>query len=715
MRTDYNQLYGDGYFGHANGAVSFQQALPAALVQIAREHGCYGILDVGTGNGELLASMRDTGLRLRGIDYRADEDRGIWGFDLSLSKSNNNTETINRIRGDLGDTRHLATCFDVLEHIDRGDLPAALWNLNQLADELLVVSVSTRPSSGYNQFHPSVLPRSIWTRLFNAMGFVEEPDERVNQLARVVDYPEEDGTWCIRHWQALDPFRDGSGGEPYYMFLRRAHAVNRTEFYNVLSGFPLTDNGVSSVSLPADLYIFFLVGHYQDFLQMRPLWEKLPAGTFRVLLRTGALSSLDQHRDASIQAWLSSRGILCECVSGETNSNWSSPGFDQRVLVCASESSVWIGHVLNSAILVDARHHGVTCFQLQHGIWPHASFSEPVVFQADHVLSWSKEFEAGFNAEFRDPVTGEQIRKGVMASSFIITGCPRFDGYASDVSLNLADLLGDWVSEYRASVLMATNLHWDQHRNAENLLARLIQVAEEMPDVLFVCRPHPVHDVDWGSFTLPDNVVVVDVFVSLFSDVDTTHLVKACDAVVCTLSTVALEAALAQRPFAVIDTSNANSYVGVDTVSADDLVQTVRQLLSSGCVDHSEFADYYYDQSTLGTASDSVIRQIGDAGSGIATSASREALMQTVNAFAQNILALQYQLGEALAGIDSLPRANAELTRELAAQCELTARNEERVKALEKHLMERLRKRAVRLLRRLPTADRIARRMVGVR
>ena len=63
-----------------------------------------------------------------------------------------------------------ALAREAREHLDRADLTAALWNLRELSAEWLMVSVSTRPSSCYNLYHATIIPKRSSRTAFAPTG-----------------------------------------------------------------------------------------------------------------------------------------------------------------------------------------------------------------------------------------------------------------------------------------------------------------------------------------------------------------------------------------------------------------------------------------------------------------------------------------------------------------------------------------------------------------
>ncbi|WZO95954.1 hypothetical protein EP7_002927 [Isosphaeraceae bacterium EP7] len=624
MDIDYEGLYAHDYFGHDAGATSFRACFHERLAALAAELGCAGLVDVGSGNGELVRRVRPLGLRGLALDLRGDDEAGVLPFNLIGADPAPAHALLPEIasRLELGDAQHLTSCLDVLEHIGRPGMAAALANLADLAGRWMLVSVSTRPSSRDNLYHATVIPPRTWRRLFDAAGFEVVPHDGVAEIAGHQDYPDTESCRALNLWRKIDPFGDSHGTEPFYMLLRRkadapSGPVDRAALASAFASILLIPPAVESPVAPGT-HLCFLIGHYQDFHHYRPYWDALDRGSVTVLVRSGALRGIEDLRHRAMLAYLKSRGLRVVEVSSVRDVDWAEMPGTRRALIVATESTANDGHMLNAAFVLAAKGSGFRTFQLQHGIWPHTDFDTPVAFACDHVLSWSADCRESFLRETRAPDGSAVTEALVGPTRFLETGCAKFDAYGDD-AISAADLLGDWAGAYRRTVLVATNLHWPRHAAGAAFLPALVEAASARPDVLFLCKLHPVHDVDATMLEgLPANVKVLDEFACLFGGLDTPALVRASDAVVGTLSTVALEAALAGKPFAVFDTANPNAYVGVEPVPLAGFGAEVDRLLDpanrEAALDrHARFRDHYYRPDLLGVGLARTLGAIDDA------------------------------------------------------------------------------------------------------
>ena len=613
MDIDYEGLYAHDYFGHDAGATSFRACFHERLAALAAELGCVGLVDVGSGNGELVHRVRPLGLPGLALDLRGDEEAGVLPFNLIGTDPAPARELLPEIasRLNLGEAEHLTTCLDVLEHIGRPGMSAALANLADLAGRWMLVSVSTRPSSRDNLYHATVIPPRTWRRLFEAAGFEVVTHAGVAEIAGHQDYPDTESCRALNLWRKVDPFGDSHGTEPYYMLLRRkaddpSGPVDRDALASVFASILLIPTPIEG-AIADGTHLCFLIGHYQDFHHYRPYWDALDRGSVTVLVRSGALRGIEELRHRAMLAYLKSRGLRYVEVSCVGDVNWAGIPGNRRAIVVATESTANDGHMLNAAFVLVAKGAGFRTFQLQHGIWPHTDFDPPVAFLCDHVLSWAPECREAFLRQTTAPDGAAVTEALIGPTRFHETGCAKFDAYADRSPISVADLLGDWAEAYRKTVLVATNLHWPRHAAGAAFLPALVAAASARPEILFLCKLHPVHDIDTPMLDgLPANLKVLDEFACLFGGLDTPSLVRAADAVVATLSTVALEAALAGKPFAIFDTANPNAYVGVDPVPLAEFGAEVDRLLDlanlqSNLDRHAHFRDHYLRPDLLGT------------------------------------------------------------------------------------------------------------------
>ncbi len=102
------------------------------------------------------------------------------------------------------------------------------------------------------------------------------------------------------------------------------------------------------------------------------------------------------------------------------------------------------------------------------------------------------------------------------------------------------------------------NLHWERYdcRYAERFVADVVELAERNLDIIFVVKPH--HAGRWltsrydGTAPSASNLVIADPASSEWERFTASQLIPALDAVITTPSTVALDAARAGKPVAVV-------------------------------------------------------------------------------------------------------------------------------------------------------------------
>jgi hypothetical protein len=605
MSVDYSKLYGHDYFGHQPGSTSFQKRFPDMLSGLIRELGCTTTLDVGSGNGSLVQSLAEIGIDGIALDLRGHEPSKVYPFNLVLNDTNQRS-VVRELLKPLTTGKHFTSCLDVLEHIARPDLAAAIWNLRELSSTNLLVSASTRPSSQDNLYHATVMPNRIWRKLFEAAGFeiVEHPVVASMPFHNV--YPDEERFWCLNQWRRLDPFRDTHDAEPFYMLLKKRESLPTLEEFITLSNqiLELHPKPDQTSLLRPETHLTFIVGHYQDFHHYRPYWDALERSSFTILLRSGPLRGIEARRFRAVLAYLKSHGYDYREVESAESHNWLEKPEKRHALIVATESTSIDFHLLNGSFVLAAKMAGYRTFQLQHGIWPYAEFKKRFAFTCENILSWSQETPNGFDPPNFDSVSPSKAM--LDHTRFHITGCAKFDEYQQTARANIADILGDWAESFERTVLVATNLHWPQNHRGSEVIPALISLAKRRPEILFLCKLHPVHDPDGALLdTLPTNLRVLDEFTCLFANISTPQLVRASDAVISTPSTVVLEAALADVPFLMLDTENPTQYVGVQPVpiasmeaELDRLFDPERRL--QAIKSQQPFLAHYFDRSTVG-------------------------------------------------------------------------------------------------------------------
>jgi polysaccharide pyruvyl transferase WcaK-like protein len=536
------------------------------------------------------------------------------------------------------------------EHVAAGEIPGVLRTLRAHAPESLLACVDCAPAAEYNHRRLTIRPASVWQRLFERAGFDVMSARQIPSVAEAGH-----GEWSARsHWVRLNPFREKHPAAPWVFELRPGSAdVDASavaDMDRMLGNRP-------RVTVPQDIldtraHLFFLVGTYQEFRQYQPVWSQLPPSTYTVLLRVTQPEPTWIRRERAIEAWCATRGIHVMRVSSIADVDWHAWRQRRCVLVAGADSTAFMSHILNAAFVDSARRHGWRTVQLQHGIWPYASLQKPMTMLSELVLAWSPEFKQSLDTVVQWPDGSRGPRGEIEGIRFVTAGCPVFDRYADADAASLDDLLGDWVRQYRRTVLVATNLHWSAHKNGALANAAVFEAAASMPDTLFIVKPHPVHDPDEAFLSAcPANVQVLDEFCCLFADLDSARLVRATDAVVATLSTVALEAALAGRPFLVMDTGNPNSYEHVTATPPEQIVERVNAMFTAHD-DVAAFRDYYFAVETLGDGTSSVLGHLATElrrtprAAGLHARAA-EAFVDTVSAQSAEVSTLQRALDAA--------------------------------------------------------------------
>jgi hypothetical protein len=557
-----------------------------------------------------------------------------------------------------------------LERVAAADLPALLTGLWRAGREHVQVSIASAPVGQFAEAARTVRPLSVWKTLFDLAGYDVATEDFLADPA-----PAAGTAWnAAAHWAGISPFREDGDARRRTIGLRRRPAATpdpawEREMLRTLGVRPAS--GIPPRALDPEAHLVFLVGTYQEFRQYHPLWSELPADAFTVLLRDGGADAGWTRRRGCMEAWLSLRGITWLAVPDVSRMPWERWPHAHRVLVAGADSNVFRSHVLNAAFVAAARGRGWRTVQLQHGIWPHADATAPMTMMSGLMLTWSGEFKRKLAEVVAWPDGSTAPRGCVEGTRFVTTGSPAFDRYTDAAWPRLEDLLGDWVARYRRRVLVATNLHWSQHRAGAPVNPAILDLARHHDDTLFIVKPHPTHDPDDAFLrACPPNVQVVDEFCCLFADLDSARLVLATDAVICTLSTVALEAAVAGRPFLVLDTGNPNRYEHVTPVAPDRL-RSAYAALTEHPPDAQAFVDHYLGPGSVGRATRAVFDAIrSEIARPSVPSLAAEALaafVPAVSAQGSEAFALEARIAEVESCLHAARAAHAQQAAELTA------------------------------------------------
>lgn len=159
--TDYAGLYND-YWSREDRWESHSFRDADALVNQILSLGGKGVLDVGCGMGKLVHTMRGRGIDAQGLDIaqrvvdegnRQSPDAFHVGSILEIPFEDDSFDTV--------------VCTDVLEHLDRNDVPQALAELSRVCSGSLYATIATRMDRD-KFWHLTVEKRKWWEdQLFN--------------------------------------------------------------------------------------------------------------------------------------------------------------------------------------------------------------------------------------------------------------------------------------------------------------------------------------------------------------------------------------------------------------------------------------------------------------------------------------------------------------------------------------------------------------------
>lgn len=131
---------------------------------------------------------------------------------------------------------------------------------------------------------------------------------------------------------------------------------------------------------------------------------------------------------------------------------------------------------------------------------------------------------------------------------------------------------------YNRIVGVFENLHWERYSDyyRSQFLQNLISTAQRNSDCGFLVKPHPAGQwfalSDSVPYNLPDNIFVIDNTDQDWRQLSGTQLVRFVDAVITTPSTIAIDAAIASVPVAVVAHSlgSLDMYAGLDMLNQPD-------------------------------------------------------------------------------------------------------------------------------------------------
>lgn len=459
-----------------------------------------------------------------------------------------------------------------LSRVPRAQLGLALRWLAQTRRRM-AVSLSVAPA--LQDSAATLLAPDVWRRLFEAAGL------RVRETV-VDEAPVSPGRWRDQ-WAEADPFRLGKASTCGFLL-----EAAGTEVVQPVDVVVRTLAGPQHVPRRTGRRIGFLVSSYQDLHLLLPWLDRLDPRDAHVLVRDSP-NAVEAGWD--LQAACAPYGV--PVVKLGPNPMPVLEAANVAVLLLASESAANTSHLSNAVIGLMAREAGLATVHIQHGIWPRAEFPPPVLTGADGVLAWSDEYREVLPVDPR---------------AFHVVGSPRFDRYAGAARRSVAGLYGSWAERFARHVVVATNLHWQQHTRALDAPGALDALAERFTDTLFTWKPHPYEAVVRSS-CFRENIVRLSEPVMLAAGIDPGDVVEAADLIVTTPSTFALEAELAGKPCFVVDTGNPSRHDYLDYRPFSELEGWLAADKPESCAD-ARYAGRYCEPVTRGSALDRSLEAI---------------------------------------------------------------------------------------------------------
>ena len=629
MRIDYASLHGANASASETGVFSFDPMLAQWVGALAAITEATAIVDLRTGDARFRDTIEELGIPVRAFDVRADESRKIEALDLAEPVPD---PFESRLRGELKEG-WLTTCLGAFERLDPADLPVALHNLSRLTDKFCLVAVNCRPSIGWNRHHACILPWETWQRLFTRAGFVSAEMPPPPPRERVLEGSILDPT--VRDWLSINPFRAEAPYHSSYILLRRAEKLPSLEHFTKLffGEFPWLRASpwlVHERSTAAP----FLIAHIacmQDFHTLLPVVAGVPRETVRFIVRDPTLGANHNHMNA-IDVFLRNHGFDTAVYSDQLRGLDGLPGDKPALLVCASESVTWQGHVLSSALVAEARVRGIATALLQHGIWVEEDRPVPTGVTSEepmHVSIISEEI-LSWGTEHQHALWNMGVRSGPRYS---VTGCPKYDLFTRPAA-PLDMVLGPWVNAWEKCAILTSSLHWSLHGEpAPGLFRDIIGLIERHPEWLFLWKQHPAEaSLQWPS-DLPPNLQLLNDLNLLAMHLPLQTLIANANALVTTLSTALLDAAVAGKPSVTLASGNRASYVGIEPIAASEI------RLPSSATQHPAFLSHYYERPLDGQATARTLDRMCDLASEHRPRASKYHAIARIGAFYSEALA----------------------------------------------------------------------------
>ena len=555
--ADYASVYGERY--QRGGGTSFdKEILPPLIADFCKTSGLHKLLDVSGGQGWLSGALREFGIEGFTTDFSPLPGSGIISFDLSSYAREALEQVLRTVAS--GGASHLTTCFDVLEHIDREHVAAAIRNLHELTDKLLLVSISTGPSSQDNLFHSTVMPLPTWARAFEIAGFALGPSHAFASATRKRTFPQSSELRLINRWVTADIFGNVQEGEPrYLLFEKKAGGEpwgSKSEQIENLIDVAYRRKKREDFHLPRDRRININLHHIQEWSLVRPILDVLPRAQTRFLVRPGQIPEDDLR---AIRGFLTRNGVQMLEFSEIGELPWHD--LRDQIVISGAESSGGGSHGLTYEVVATARLHGCRTFLLQHGIWPPPRHPRIATFASEHVLSWGRDEQTRLN-NGTHTILAATVPWGVVPDAQV-----KAIGGAKFTDQLLGTMPGPDVRlGFDSSILSRTALvgtkslvsEWGVENINDAFLATLKELFSANPDVMFIVRPHPMDNAEAYVSLKQANVRIFDELATILADIPLNRIIPKVDFVASTPSTLILDGAITGKPVFVYDTGQPN-------------------------------------------------------------------------------------------------------------------------------------------------------------
>jgi hypothetical protein len=279
---------------------------------------------------------------------------------------------------------------------------------------------------------------------------------------------------------------------------------------------------------------------------MRSLMDVWPAGRLRASIRRDIIAEPYLHL---MEAFL--QRTACPYHIGSTVHEsmhamelWGN--LENATVMTATEGLQSVTHLMGSLLLLQARQRGASTICLQHGM----TISRNLTPAAALLGAWDEDTAKAMRSLLPSD-TGCEV---------MCTGSPKFlDALLPQSPATLRNRLGDFVTSFERVVLIGLNLHWNVHSHGPSETYQWIdRLTRENPETLFLIRPHPDDSTAYEASALFErsNIVMADEILLQCLDWPVARLLRACDGVITTYSTLVIDAAAAGKPVVLLPSSS---------------------------------------------------------------------------------------------------------------------------------------------------------------